>query len=67
MHVVHVAVKTGFQPTQQVPLVLRDLHVRNAKLRKTQLTRTIHELAFDLVQVYRIRLEAGIWSTVASH
>jgi hypothetical protein len=67
MHVVHVAVKPGFQPTQEVPLILRNLHVRNAKLRETQLKRALCELAFDLLKVYRIRLEAGIWGTVASH
>jgi len=67
MHVVHVAMKPGFQPMQEMPLILRYRHVRNAKLRKTQLPRTLCELAFDLVQVYSIRLKTGVWSTVAGH
>ena len=59
--------KPGLQPTQEVPLIFRNLYVRNAKLGETQFTRTLRELAFDQVKVYRICLEAGIWSSVASH
>ena len=50
-HVVHLAVKTRFEPAQEVLLILRDVDARHAQLAETQGPGPCHQLEFGRVQV----------------
>ncbi len=51
LHVLHAAVEPGFEPAQQVALVLGDVDAGNAKLAESQLQGLDTQLAFDRIQI----------------